>query len=620
VESFIFGVVIVAIVAVAVAVSVAETRHRHARRRDFDALQASRPPLPAADFAAECGVPESIADRIRRVLAAVSEESYANPREPVEAARLRPDDDVCQELGYDLDSLSFFDLLNWPTCFRKCRSRSPSATSPVSWPPGWTNVMVDKQQLYPATAALPNWTCSISATIIGQRRKTARHFGIHPFRGIKDMLVRLFGRNFRSFKAPFELSMVAADLRRKEDQSRGVIEVPIAGAAEPLRLLRTVAIFGPNASGKSTILEAAEALRWVVTHSSARSKPDHKIPRYEPFLLDAESRTSPVELGCDVVCGQSLLRYEIAYNAKAFQRETLSVFDENGETRLIDRPSPGEVCGDLISRSAVNRLYVKEMQPNVAVLSKLAQHGPSSGEESVQPFYRAIRDATCGRDYSNAAAMQVRLGDSRDDRFADDAEYREWIMRHLIRSADVGICDVQTRREEVPESLRDAFVNFGAGPLPEKRVVVTFLHEGTSNQPIDFSRESSGTRKLFSLASDWWALANKPITIFADELSASLHPRLLDNLIRAVNDVPPGKAPSQLVFATHDTGLLEGRDGLPPALRRDQVYFTRKDSLGASELYSLAEFKDDARTVHNLRKRYLSGLYGAIPSTERLSL
>lgn len=77
---------------------------------------------------------------------------------------------------------------------------------------------------------------------------------------------------------------------------------------------------------------------------------------------------------------------------------------------------------------------------------------------------------------------------------------------------------------------------------------------------------------------------------------------------------------SQLVFATHDTGLLESQDGQPPALRRDQVYFTNKDTQGASELYSLAEFKESARPVHNIRKRYLSGLYGAIPSVEKLSL
>ena len=156
--------------------------------------------------------------------------------------------------------------------------------------------------------------------------------------------------------------------------------------------------------------------------------------------------------------------------------------------------------------------------------------------------------------------------------------------------------------------------------LPDKRVVVSFVHGGKASRPVDFSHESSGTQKLFNIAPDWWTLANERVTLFADELSAGLHPRLLDRLIRAVNDAPTARVQSQLIFATHDTGLLESQDGLPPALRRDQVYFTKKDADGASELYSLAEFKNDARPVHHLRKRFVSGLYGAIPSGEKLSL
>ncbi len=437
------------------------------------------------------------------------------------------------------------------------------------------------------------------------------------------MLVRLFGRNFRSLKTPFELSMVAAHLKRKEDEKRGVIEVPLAGISEPLHLLRTVAIYGANASGKSAVLTAGRALNWLVTQSSAQSKPDRKIPPYEPFLLDDDSRVAPVELGCDVVWEESLLRYEIQFGEKAILGEALTIFDENGETKLIDRQPSGEVRGDLISRGDANRLYVKEMQPNVAVLSKLAQHGPHKGTESAHPYYRAILNATRHEDYSSAAMMNVILEGTEDVRFADDKHYREWIMHHLIRSADVGICGVETRREslEVPDFIREQIAKAsGEHSLPDERVVVSFVHEGTSKQAIDFSDESSGTKKLFNLAGDWWTLANKPVTILADELTASLHPRLLDGLIRAVNDAPSDRVRSQLIFATHDTALLESRDGLPPALRRDQIYFTKKDSNGVSELYSLTEFSDDARPVHNIRKRYLSGLYGGVPSVEDLSL
>ncbi len=435
------------------------------------------------------------------------------------------------------------------------------------------------------------------------------------------MLVRLFGKNYRSFKDNFELSMVAADLKRKEDSERGVIEVAIKGMNEPLKLLRTVAIYGPNASGKSTILTAAQALRWLVVRSSQHSKPDAKIPAYEPFGLDDELRGTPIELGCEVIHEKSILRYEIKFQEKAILNETLTLLDEKTEVRLIDRQPAGEVRGELISNSDANRLYVKEMQPNVSVLSKLAQHGPSRGKESVQPYYRAIRNATRYRDYSSLLFFNARQYEI--ERFADDPEYREWIMHYLIRPADVGICDVITRREKnrFPEELRKFFeIAENEVQVPDERVIVSFVHEGSSNRTIEFSDESAGTKKLFNIGSDWWTLANEEISLFADELGASLHPRLLDRLIRAVNDSPKKKVRSQLIFATHDTGLLESQDGLPPSLRRDQVYFTKKNIKGESELYSLVEFKDEARPVHNIRKRYMSGLYGAIPSVEKLSL
>ena len=416
--------------------------------------------------------------------------------------------------------------------------------------------------------------------------------------------------------------MVAADLTRKEDRDRGIIEVPIKGMAEPLRLLRCVGIYGANASGKSTILLAARVLRWLGTDSSAVSKPDAKIFDYQPFLLDNLSRTAPIKLGCDVVCDESILRYEIVFNESRIQSETLSIRSEKREVKLIEREGLAQVQGRLITNSKANKLYVEEMQPNVTVLSKLAQFGPSQGKGSAKKYYTAIQEAMRFVDYSNATVPWGIYGGTSSDKFADDSNYREWIMNHLIRSADVGICDVTTRRESIryPDDLREFLERTnGSTKLPDARIVVAFMHKGSVKQVIDFDEESSGTKKLFHLAGDWWRLGNESGTLLADELSASLHPQLLDRLIRAVNDAP-SSVQSQLIFTTHDTGLLEGQDGLPPALRRDQVYFTTKNANGVSEIYSLAEFKDDARPVHNIRKRYMSGLYGAIPLVEKLSL
>jgi hypothetical protein len=156
--------------------------------------------------------------------------------------------------------------------------------------------------------------------------------------------------------------------------------------------------------------------------------------------------------------------------------------------------------------------------------------------------------------------------------------------------------------------------------FPKTLVRVSFIHEGGLDHPVDLLDESSGTRKLFTLGPSWYLLATEPVTLFVDELGASLHPRLLDRLVRSVNDAPEARAQSQLIFATHDTGLLESQDGLLPALRSDQVYLTKKDVFGGTELYSVAEFEDDLGAATSMRKRYLSGLYGALPSVGKLSL
>lgn len=438
------------------------------------------------------------------------------------------------------------------------------------------------------------------------------------------MLIRLFGRNFRSFKNDFGLSMVAAEYSREEDLERGIFSVPIVGLDEPLRLLRAVGIYGPNASGKSSVLLAGRALNWLVSNSSQRMKPEDKIPTYEPFRLEDESSTSPVNLGCDVVCNEHVLRYEISYDSASILTEKLSlVAADGGENFLIDRPATGKVVGSIIDGSRVNRLYVTGMQPNVAVLSKLAQHGPIRGKSSVQPFYKAIQRSLRSADYSNSTDVHaVIMGHNHAGRFASDETYRKWIMNHLLKEADIGILDVHVRRDKISvhPKLKEVFEEAQGEEFPAEVLVVSFTHEGKNPHRMGFEDESAGTKKLYNIAGDWWSLAHEPGTLLADELSASLHPRLLHRLIQAVNEPPSNDVNSQLIFTTHDTGLLEGQDGSPPALRRDQVYFTQKDSDGASELYSLTEFKDDARPVHNIRKRYLSGLYNALPSVERLSL
>lgn len=100
--------------------------------------------------------------------------------------------------------------------------------------------------------------------------------------------------------------------------------------------------------------------------------------------------------------------------------------------------------------------------------------------------------------------------------------------------------------------------------------------------------------------------------VFVDELDASLHPVLLQGLIRHLNrELPLERARGQLIFATHETTLLDD-EAKEAVLRRDQVYLAEKDATGAPRLFSVAEFRE--RNNLNIRHRYLQGRYGALPA------
>lgn len=432
------------------------------------------------------------------------------------------------------------------------------------------------------------------------------------------MLIRLFGENFRSFRDPFELSFVAADLPAETD--RGVSILHPNESEEPFRVLRCLGIFGANASGKSTVLLAADALRWMIQDSSRELEPEKSIPKYTPFAFCDEARARPVILGCTIFRSGYFYEYKITFTKNQIISEQLIRLDIP-ETPLLDRNLQTGVRGTLIKNSDQVKALVSTPKSNTPIFSFLAQHGPETGDSSVRPYWNAFRNRLRHQDYSSIGHA-FQFIDSTAKRIHDQPKFGQWILSHLIRPADLGICEIKSEEIELQSIFPGApeeFLKQIAHNAPYYRTA--FIHGSSSDRILDMDEESSGTRKMYSLASDWWNLAHNSRTIFGDELSASLHPLLLDHLVRAVNQGnQEAGINSQLAFTTHDVGLMESRDSDPPALRRDQIYFTKKDKEGASSLYSLAEFKGEARSVHNLRKRYLEDRYGAIPRIEELSL
>jgi AAA15 family ATPase/GTPase len=91
-----------------------------------------------------------------------------------------------------------------------------------------------------------------------------------------------------------------------------------------------------------------------------------------------------------------------------------------------------------------------------------------------------------------------------------------------------------------------------------------------------------------------------------DELDASLHTQACEAVLGLFSSKTVNLHGAQLIATTHDTNLMRSK-----LLRRDQIWFTEKDSMGATHLFPLSDVK--IRHGDNIEKGYLQGRFGAIP-------
>lgn len=416
------------------------------------------------------------------------------------------------------------------------------------------------------------------------------------------MLVRLFADNYGVFRDGFDLSLEATDLGT--DRDRGYFEVAIQGEEQPIRLLRLVAIYGPNGSGKSTVISAAQQLRVLAIHSGPRLQQDEVVPGFDPFRFDPATRERSSSLGCEVIVDGKIVEYKITFDADRIIEESATERRDQGDLVWFTRDADGSVRVEDQELSKSLTIDLSDVtRENATALSVAIQ----LKQKALRPLFDAIRTSlrTLMSDPTAFGSMGYSLG-----KMHEDATFREWALERLLKPADIGITDVTTEERAIPKDVADRLSKIVEKEQLEElknQLEAVFSHRGVDQEySLDLAEESSGTQKMLALAGPWYDVVHDGLTVFVDELSASLHPTLLVALLEALN-TGPDRPPSQLVFTVHDPSPLEH------ALRRDQVYFTEKNDSGVARLFSLADFGE--RHNINLRKRYLEGRYGAIPRT-----
>ena len=401
---------------------------------------------------------------------------------------------------------------------------------------------------------------------------------------VNFMIIQFSVENFRSIKGQATLSMVATPLR---DTKVAEEEVMFSVSGTDTRLLKSAVIFGANASGKSNVVKALDFFKKYIIDSFKNVQAGESID-VEPFKLDISTAAAPSSFEMIFIIDGNQYRYGMDVDKESVHGEWLyrkacrkrakevEIFYREGDAINV-HPS-FTIGADLAGR--------KMVRSNALLLSAAAQFNDPTAVQIIE-WLTSTTIMSCS-DEEKIWEMAVK--------HLDDSEMRSRMVE-FSRYADLGIEDIEKSDNHIISRHLQYDEN------GEQKGVLSFPFQ---------SMESEGTIKYFSLAYPILNALDNGTRLIIDEFDSKLHPILTGRIVSLFNSKDTNPHNAQLIFTTHDSNLLDA--GL---FRRDQIWFTQKDRLGATELYSLADYR--VRNDASFEKDYLAGKYGATPIIGNLS-
>lgn len=417
------------------------------------------------------------------------------------------------------------------------------------------------------------------------------------------MLVNFTVKNYRSFKEERTFSMEASSI---EEHEASVIKIGNR------RLLPLTIIYGANSSGKSNLIMALGVMRHVVKESVRLNESDPLL--YDPFALDEISRSAPTLFEAQFIQGENRYRYGFEYTKKEIVSEWLyenrlgeeevELFVRSKDVIEVSEKAFPEGRGKEDLTNA-NRLFLslvaqlKGEKSNV-VMACVGECNMVSGIETdrYENFtFEMFMEHLNGADEAQAFFKELQLGfNSFSVKKTDITTEKLASLPELKRQ--------QVEKEMSTHTFVDAITTHNI-----------YNEDGHVVREDDFysdDMESDGTKKVIELSGPIFDTLINGKTLIVDELDAKLHPLLTRNIVLLFMDPKRNKHGAQLIFATHDTNLLD-----LSVLRRDQIWFAEKDKVESTDIYSLVEFEEDGQeepnNKHDIERNYIRGRYGAIP-------
>ncbi|WP_338553511.1 ATP-binding protein [Paenibacillus sp. KS-LC4] len=424
------------------------------------------------------------------------------------------------------------------------------------------------------------------------------------------MLVQFSVENFLSFKEKMTFNMTTHKSMNEHEETH-VFE------HEDFRFLKSAVLYGANASGKSNLFVAMGRMKMLMLNSSKESQANEEI-EVEAFKLSTETENSPSLFEIVFIYNHVLYRYGFVADRKRIHEEWLYYrpdLKKKKEIELFARDGDSiKIKPKTIFTSEAKGLESKTRK-NALFISVVANFNGKVAMDILEwikhlDFLSGIKNPI---DYT----LEM----------LSDPIYKMKIL-NFIRIADLDIEDLHMEKidltqyefpNDIPKEVTEHLSGVKVAISAHKKFNENKEQVGLSLFDVN-DNESEGTKKFLGLAGPILEKFEKGGVLVVDELDAKLHPLLTRKIIEMFNSYDINANNAQLIFATHDVTNLT-----KDIFRRDQVWFTEKDHYGVTDLYSLADYKQEqlekkVRNDASYGKDYLLGKYGAIPNIGDLHL
>jgi len=414
------------------------------------------------------------------------------------------------------------------------------------------------------------------------------------------MLIEFTVGNFLSFNEKKTLSFEAKGI---SELKNNVIKY------QNHKLLRSAVIYGANSSGKSNLIQALDRMRDTVLLSVRLNDSDELD--YSPFLLNTESEHKPTFFEVIFIDEEQRFRFGFEYNLNRIINEWL--FVGKTEKPLFIRTADGIGVSDKFAEGKGKEVSTND---NRLFISLVAQLGGATSKKILEWF--KSYNVLSGIDHKDYNGFTTRM-------LHDKLEGCEKSLL-LFQTLKLGFKDLKASEsefspldipEDMPKTLKLKLIKelTGKTQVTLKTVHNKFDKNGNPVDTVYFEKdknESEGTNKVIDLSGPIFDSLSLGKVLIIDELDAKLHPLITTHIVNLFNDPQTNPNNAQLLFATHDTNLLN-----TDLFRRDQIWFTEKDDFEQTDLYSLYDFNlpdgTKVRNDSNIEKNYIRGRYGAIP-------